>query len=373
MEPEVLDASKTEEAVPSGESSTQEKTAPAKEAGTEPGDGPAQKGETSQEKSASEGESDDSKLPFNNHPRWKEVYGENKEMKGFISELKEIGIESKDHAEAIVRDAENFHVVVEQLRERPEEFWTDLRKEFPKVYEQHHVAVLSQMLDAWADAFRRQGDSDGTTKSEVLEEIRKSLNGNATKPRTQESRTNLERESLDNEKWELFSDQVVSERNSAFAAKIEELLPKSIEFPSAKHKAKFVSEVVEDVLDSLVSDKVFVRELESAENPRRGLGKQQRQEAVKVYTRYGFNRDGRLFKTAIAEQASLMNLAGAGTGNGTKRVERKEALGGGAPSSGTLTTADKAKIREDIEKRGLSGNKAMEAYLAEVRKRMLSR
>ena len=248
-----------------------------------------------------------------------------------------------------------------------------MRKEYPKVYEEHHVAVLSQLLDAWADAYRRQGDSDGTTKSEVLEEIRKTLNGNATRTRTQETKTNPERESLDNEKWDLFSDQVVSERNSAFAGKIDELLPKSIEFRNTKQKEKFVSEVIEDVLDSLSNDKVFVRELESVENPRRGLGKQQRQEAVKVYTRFGFNGDNRLFKAAIAEQASLMNLTGPGTGNGTKRVERKEAFGGGgAPSSGALTATDKAKIHEEIGKRGLTGNKAMETYLAEVRKRVLS-
>src|SRR3990167_4748873 len=44
----------------------------------------------------------DDKLPFNQHPRWKAIYGENKEMKETISELADIGIKSKEDAETLL-------------------------------------------------------------------------------------------------------------------------------------------------------------------------------------------------------------------------------------------------------------------------------
>ena len=291
------------------------------------------------------------------------------EMSTELDSLRELGIESKEHAEALRRDADNFHYVLEQLGSSPESFFADLQKSFPKAAETHDSNVIQSFLSLASDAYRRQGDTEGLNTAEVLDAVLKTIKG---QPRSRSSEADSgQRSELADDKWEVFSDYVRSERDRALATMIEELAPKDLEFRSQKQREKFISDVSADVLESLAKDTVFRRELDYAENPRRGLGRQQREEALKAYRKYLSLNDSKRIRASIAEQASLMNLTGTANGKDGKPKVRREASASGAPSTGPATAEEKARIRTDLEKKGLTGTKLMETYLAEIRKRTL--
>lgn len=292
------------------------------------------------------------------------------ELTSEIEALREFGIDSKEHAEALRRDADNYHFIIDQLGEQPQEFFADLQKSFPKAVEAHDTTVIHSFLSLASDAYRRQGDTDGLSVAETLDSVLSTLRGQSKGNRKDSDASSRERDSLSTEKWEVFSDVVTSERDKALSDKIEELMPKGTEFKSPKQREKFVNEVISDVLNSLANDTVFRRELAYAEKKERGLGKAQRQEAVKVYEKYATLHDSRRIRAAIAEQASLMNISVTANGAKGKPAERREAASTGGPSSGALTTDEKARIRAEIEKKpGLSATDRMAAYMAEIRKR----
>lgn len=289
------------------------------------------------------------------------------ELTGELDALREVGIDSKDHAEALRRDADNYHFILDQLGEKPGEFFADLQKAYPKALEEHNTTTIQAFLSLASDAYRRQGDTEGLNTAEVLESVRKTISGQQSRKSSEGDSSRGEQDALAKEKWEMFSDHVTSERDKALSSKIDELLPKGTEFKSPKQREKFISGVIDDVLGSLGNDTVFRRELAYAEKPQRGLSKSQREEAVKVYTKYALLHDSKRIRAAIAEQASLLNIAVAANGkDGKPAPQRREASSSGAPSSGPPSTEEKARIRAEVEKMNLSGTDRMAEYLRRI-------
>lgn len=373
------DPTKTVEPATTGDaSSTSEQAGTAKKADiADNGDGQGDKPKTSQD-AASPDDSDDDETPKPDKDnliqvrleQFERLKRQKNEARDELNALDELGISSREHAAALRSDADNYHYILEQLENRPQEFFVDLYKTFPKAYEGYMLSGIDRFLDAWIDSYKKQGDDDGAARAIVLADIRKMLNGKSTKQEVQPKDT--ERAEVQKEKWELFTEEVVSKRDTALAAKITELLPKGIEFKSQRQKEKFFDEVIEDVLDTLERDTTFVRERDRAQNPARGLGKAQRQETADVYLRFASTKDSSRIKSAIARQTEVMNLPVSSSGNG--KPERREASVQGMPARvGGVSQEESDKKYNELRAKGLSGKRLTQTWLDWKTSKMLGR
>ena len=334
----------------------------------------------------------DNRAPF----EWvKRLKGKTEKLTAELEEFKKFGIESPEHAEVLQRDAENFQHVLGQLRDKPESFKADLKREFPEAHEaikQEMIAedfsndpiafekalfkvdevAHSQML---GNALRRvllreasdvkRDNPDAATYLENL--ASKIANTQAVRTEKQSPKpVQTRNEPADNERQSFYDEQVALDVNGRLTDKINNVLSeRGVDFPRGdKQKAAFMDAVLENLTDTLYDDKVFVRELERIDDPRNGLNKSQRKASADHRFKYA-TMGNRLMK-AVSDEIENRNLP-VGKPKGLP-PERREINAAGKAPSGALTQSDSDRIYQEQHAKGLRGSDLTAAVMAEKRK-----
>ena len=245
---------------------------------------------------------------------------------------------------------------------------TGFEERLYKVDKDAHAAMMSnavrRVLLRFAAEHKQAGDSEA---SEMLEKIAGTFNGSSPRSRREEPKPYKKPETQEqlvaNSQWEFFEDQVASTVEPRLTAKInEEIAGRNVQFKNDAQRDKFVESVFDSIDKALSNDMVFVRERDRVQDPRLGLTKDQRKQAVDLYLKYA-TLNGRLAKI-VAEEIDSRNLPI----KAKEVLERKEITGSGTAPAGTLTKDDKDKIWDAGRKKGLSGSDLTQFYWAEVRK-----
>ncbi len=382
--PEVLDAEITKPAEVTGEPPSGSKETPAAEEPKVKADEP-KSSESAEEKD----EPKDKDNPL--FQRMSKYRTQRNEAREVLTKLKDFGIESPEHAEVLQRDAETLHGIVDNISETPEKFTLDLKREFPKSYEvvvntaieqdfskdpvgfedrlykldpDSHSRMMSnavrRVLLRAADESKRAGETD---VADALGKVASTFEGQGPRRSKQAAEPEPNHDDTSSQQWQFFEDQVSSDVESRLTAKInDEISSRNVQFKSDAQKNKFLESVFASIDKTLTSDGVFIRERDRVQDPRLGLNKTQRKNAVDLYVKYA-TVNGRLGRI-IADEIDTRNLPI----QTKEKVERKEITGAGIAPSGTLTADDKDKIWARLEKSGLTGSDLKSKYLAELRK-----
>lgn len=359
-EPTTDDSSKSTEGSPSAKETDDKGKA---------GDGQGEKPKTSRESVSPDDDEEDPKPDKDNRvalrlEQFQRMKKRHQEHVQVMDELKKHGIESPEHAEALARDAQRIHNVEDTLASDPLGFEKDLYKSNPQAHgviaSNIHVRASLSRAAFW----RSQGEEE---KAKILEDEANFFRGGGS---TASARSNTEpsadEDSTLREKMDFFNDQVETETTSALSSKINTLIQsQNVAFKDDSHKSKFVKRVMQGVTELMESDAIYRRQRDQAQNPNRGLGKDQRREAVELNTKYA-TLNGRLEK-AFKEEMSLMNL---GNGEPKKTIpERKEINAPGSAPGGELTSDEKNRIYQELANKGYTGSDLTARYMGELRKR----
>ncbi len=363
----------------SQESSTETETSTAQETEQETsGDAQAGKdGKTSQETASTDESKDDDPKPDKDNrvslhaEHFNRLKRQRSEYKSTLDEFKELGIESKEHAEFLRRGADDFAFVIDQIENRPEEFFQKLREEFPDQYKSHMGSVGTQatsgFLKTYADSYRRRGEKGDSDTADMLDSLAE-LARDGGKPKTELARTGKEgddgRKTLQEDRYNFFAEQVTLETQAALTGKINELT-KGVEFRTERQRAKFMDSVVGDVEEELEKNPIYVRERNEEQHPRHGLGRNHRKDVVNLYVRNATAGDR--LERAVEDNLSHMNLSrstGGGKQDGKRQNDgRREVSSSGTPSAGKVTQEATDRIKQEIANEGLGGADAMKEYM----------
>jgi len=347
----------------STEVETEESTA--KEAGEKTGDDQPEDGETSQEK-ASTGDSDE-KDPEPDEkgriPIRKDQFERLKRQGKTLAEIRELGIDSKEHAEFLRREADRLEFILDQIESKPEDFFSDLKREYPEQYRAHietaATNITAETLKGYALAFRKRGEKGDGEASELLNALADDVLGKKPEPKEKpEGKDNLL-----SERFDFFAERVSSDLESKLTAKILEKT-NGTEFGTERRKQKFIADAIQDLKGRMERDPIFIRRRNAAQDPRHGLTAQQRAEVVSLYMGQA---EGEKMDSAIRETLSLLGLD-VKKSKGKGKEERREVSGSGIPTSGKIRDDVKEKVKKEIAAQGLSGVEAATEYLARMRK-----
>ncbi len=166
----------------SQESSTETETSTAQ--GTEQetsGDAQAGKGETSQETASTDESKDEDPKPDKDNrvtihaEHFQRLKQQRSDAKATLKEFKELGIESKEHAEFLRRGADDFAFVIDQIENKPEEFFRGFRQQYPQQYESHAEQIgrkhTAEFLANYVKPFRQRGEEGDAKFADFLEEL----------------------------------------------------------------------------------------------------------------------------------------------------------------------------------------------------------
>ncbi len=355
--------------VTSGATPTPTETSQSPKEGVNSGEAPPAEGKPSQQTPSAD-DSDD-KLPFNQHPRWKEVYGENKEMKKVVSELAELGVKSKEDLETLFKEAEttaeqargNGHrEIIDWIVSKPADFLVDLHKNHPDTYER----VVESDVFSFAAAI----SSSNKELAEQIKAAAREFFGNGNGHRTPEvpGKTAASDETaLETQKMELFVQTTADEVRSDLHSRLQDLT-KGLEFRNSKQRENLFQKVEAAARVSLGKNRLFsqqadklvdVRGVRPAELPGR------RAELAGLHKRH-LTDD--LLKRLIGEEMEGVGVTvsqKAPSPNG----ERKEVIAGGAAPIGKgLTAESKEHIYNELVNKGLTGNQLAVEFSTALRK-----
>lgn len=298
------------------------------EPGEQSGEGqPEQSGETAEQAAAAQRTPpvDDSKLPFSQHPRWKEVYGERKKFEGelkatkqTLDQLGELGIKTREDAEFILnkaRQAEAQHAeFTGLLNSDPRSFAVKLNQTYPDAYKQMYGDISEAFLESKVQQFLKNPTGDGRDQDraaflqEIIGEIKQ--NGQKTsqaaqRPQDQGQRAfQQERETFYKQQDDSWRNDVTSGVHAEVNGRIENLT-KGFSFIDKDQKAHFIDMVFGKVNEVINNDRIFLDRSdqmlsEKARTP------EQRASIVKAWSARVSN--GGLLEKAIADSARVFAL-----------------------------------------------------------------
>ena len=335
--------------------------------GVTPAEKPPVEGKSSQEPPSPDASKDEN-LPFNEHPRWKEVYGENKEHKKFRDDLAELGVKSKEDIETLIADAETseqeahkagVREVTDWIKEKPSEFVADLRKSLPDTM----LAIRAQLMpEALFDAaeYVRRSDPAMAAKLEELAGMRWSANGGGA-PEKPGNADSSERTAIQTEKQSLFESDAWGKFTDALESKVSEL-SNGLEFRSEREREVHLADVRDVVAAQLYKNSAFQRELGRLKDVR-NLSPSQLRDRVRavVSLHMKYVGDG-MVREKVMEKANALKVPLAQKQPDGKD-ERREVAGAGAPPKGQGLTSDVLDQEyAALEAKGLSGHRLSEAW-----------
>src|SRR3990167_3921487 len=124
------------------DSPTETDDSTAKDGEKESGETLPAKGKSSQETPSPDDSEEDSKEPDKGKPvpyaQWKDMRDRHHKLRDKLQEFEGLGIKTKEHAEFLRHESEKgetLDYVLDQMENKPDEFFADFAKRFPKQYE----------------------------------------------------------------------------------------------------------------------------------------------------------------------------------------------------------------------------------------------
>ena len=328
-----------------GASLTPPEGSTAKDGETKPGETPPAKGKSSQDTLSPDDSLEDGPEPEKGkdvpHGQWLRMKDSRNKIRQQLQDLSELGINSKEDAEALLKEVEVSETEARKIganglrtwiENNPREFLTGLYKQNPAAYEQIVQNNVFTFITAIASTNKELAEQFKEAAVEFFGDAR------ADSRKSPQGPDKAEAAGVQQEKQEWFDDQVDSDIRASLSSKLTELT-KGLSFQNEKQKTRFFDNVVEGMSDALKLNPVFTRNLSRLSEVRSlstGQLRGRRSEVAAFYLKHATDA---LLKRYIEEEKSTFGIS-VSQKQPNQDEKRREITGTGAPPNGKGLTKD---------------------------------